>query len=48
MAHKEGDRQHSYTKGLKDRPGGGKGHHNPYQWQKPKKALSGQRKGYNV
>ncbi len=48
MAHKEGDRQNSYTKGLKDRPGGGKGHHNPYQWQKPKKALSGQRKGYNV
>ena len=48
MANKEGDRQNSYTKGLKNKPGGGKGHHNPYQW-KPKKAkLPSERKGYNV
>ena len=38
MAHKEGDRQNSYTKGLKGKEGGGQGHVNPYQWKKPKTA----------
>lgn len=48
MHKTDGNRQQSYTEALKNKEGGGKGHHNPYQW-KPKKAkLSGQRKGYNV
>jgi len=37
MANTEGDRQNSYTGGFKKKPGGGQGHHNPYQW-KPKTA----------
>jgi len=52
MAHKEGSRQHSYMKSLIDKPGGGQGYKNPYEWKKPsqpKKAkLQGERKGYNV
>jgi hypothetical protein len=47
----DGNRQNPYTEALKKSPGGGKGYHNPYEWKKPnqpKKALQGQRKGYNV
>ena len=50
MAHKEGDRQNSYTKGLKGKSGGGQGHVNPYQW-KPKKAhkrVPGEQQNRNV
>lgn len=36
MAYKEGSRQHSYMKSLIDKPGGGQGYKNPYEWKKPK------------
>ena len=45
----DGNRQQSYTGAMKNKKGGGKGHVNPYQWQKHKQAkLPSERTGYNV
>lgn len=41
MDKTDGNRQNSYTGAMKNKPGGGKGYVNPYEWKKkqqPKKA----------
>jgi len=54
MAHKEGSRQHSYMQSLIDKPGGGQGYKNPYEWKKPSqpkkahKRVPGEQKNRNV